>query len=151
MSLAELRQARAAIARLKLPDDLVKTRRLGRSHAGRIDPRATMRVSLAQGGEVFVPRFRERKMKPPPLVFLADISGSMSSYSRMLLHFLHAAANEKGAGGDLAAQARRLRAQLLLPDEHAVAQQLAGLLRAQGVKVLVKPHTRIQFTSVAGH
>ena len=26
---------------------------------------------------------------------------------------------------------------------HAVAQQLAGLLRAQGVKVLVKPHTRI--------
>jgi uncharacterized protein with von Willebrand factor type A (vWA) domain len=31
-------------------------------------------------------------------VALCDISGSMSSYSRMILHFLHAAANAKGAG-----------------------------------------------------
>ena len=27
-----------------------------------------------------------------------DISGSMSQYSRMVLHFLHAVANQKGAG-----------------------------------------------------
>ena len=34
----------------------------------------------------------------PALVALCDISGSMASYSRMLLHFLHAAANAHGAG-----------------------------------------------------
>ena len=95
MTLDELRRARAAIDRLAMPDDLVKTRRLGRSHAGRIDPRATMRISLAQGGEVFVPQFRERRMKPPPLVFLADISGSMSDYSRVLLHFIHMLAGKR--------------------------------------------------------
>jgi uncharacterized protein len=95
MTLSELRRARAAIERLKLPDDLVRTRRLGPSPSGRVDPRATLRMSLAQGGEVFVPRFRERKMKPPPLVFLADISGSMSDYSRVLLHFIHMLAGRR--------------------------------------------------------
>ena len=41
---------------------------------------------------------KERRIRWPNLVALCDISGSMSSYSRMLLHFLHAAANAKGAG-----------------------------------------------------
>ena len=41
---------------------------------------------------------RARRTRWPNLVALCDISGSMSSYSRMLLHFLHAAANAKGAG-----------------------------------------------------
>ena len=34
----------------------------------------------------------------PNLVVLCDISGSMSQYSRLVLHFLHAVSNEKGAG-----------------------------------------------------
>lgn len=42
------------------------------------------------------------RMKPraryPNLVVLCDISGSMSQYSRVILHFLHAVANRKGAG-----------------------------------------------------
>jgi uncharacterized protein len=41
---------------------------------------------------------RARRTRWPNLVALCDISGSMSSYSRMLLHFLHAAANARGAG-----------------------------------------------------
>ncbi|PVB59659.1 VWA domain-containing protein [Labrenzia sp. 011] len=89
MTLSELDRAKAAIEKLALPDDLVKTRRLGPSHSGRIDPRASMRASLAQGGDVMIPRFRQRRQKPPPLVFLADISGSMSDYTRILLHFVH--------------------------------------------------------------
>ena len=29
-------------------------------------------------------------VRPPPLVAICDISGSMSNYSRIFLHFLHA-------------------------------------------------------------
>jgi uncharacterized protein with von Willebrand factor type A (vWA) domain len=35
-------------------------------------------------------RWRRPRTRPAPLVVLADISGSMSRYSRMLLHFTHA-------------------------------------------------------------
>jgi uncharacterized protein with von Willebrand factor type A (vWA) domain len=34
-------------------------------------------------------------VRHPPLVVLCDISGSMSRYSRMLLHFLHAVTNDR--------------------------------------------------------
>ena len=33
---------------------------------------------------------RKRRVRPRPLVLLCDVSGSMESYSRMLLHFAHA-------------------------------------------------------------
>ncbi|MBL3563183.1 vWA domain-containing protein, partial [Rhodovulum sulfidophilum] len=39
-----------------------------------------------------------RRRRWPDLVVLCDISGSMSQYSRMVLHFLHAVSNAKGAG-----------------------------------------------------
>ena len=52
----------------------------------------------APGGDVQALVTRARRTRWPNLVALCDISGSMSSYSRMLLHFLHAAANAKGAG-----------------------------------------------------
>ena len=32
---------------------------------------------------------RERKVKPRPLVIIADISGSMERYTRLLLHFIY--------------------------------------------------------------
>jgi len=38
---------------------------------------------------------RTRRRIPPPLVVLCDISGSMDRYARMLLHFLHAIANDR--------------------------------------------------------
>jgi len=41
---------------------------------------------------------KEPRPRWPNLVVLCDISGSMSQYSRMVLHFLHAVANQKGAG-----------------------------------------------------
>jgi uncharacterized protein with von Willebrand factor type A (vWA) domain len=41
------------------------------------------------GGELWDLRWRQPRMRPAPLVVLADISGSMSRYSRMLLHFGH--------------------------------------------------------------
>lgn len=55
-----------------------------------IDPRRTLRRSLRWGGEPLELSFRRRKIKRRPVVALADISGSMESYSRMLLQFLYA-------------------------------------------------------------
>ncbi|RWX75465.1 VWA domain-containing protein [Neorhizobium lilium] len=91
MSAAELALARRELARLALPLDERATRRF--TPAGRrerIDPRATMRQALRTGGDLILPRFRQRKTAPPPLVVLADISGSMSQYTRIFLQFLHA-------------------------------------------------------------
>lgn len=57
-----------------------------------------MRDAMRYGGDVRTLKMRARTERWPNLVALCDISGSMSSYSRMLLHFLHAASNAKGAG-----------------------------------------------------
>uniref|UniRef100_UPI000A79DDDD vWA domain-containing protein n=1 Tax=Aureimonas sp. AU40 TaxID=1637747 RepID=UPI000A79DDDD len=40
--------------------------------------------------DLLLPHWRTAQRRPPPLVVLADISGSMSQYSRLFLHFLHA-------------------------------------------------------------
>ncbi|TPK96719.1 VWA domain-containing protein [Mesorhizobium sp. B2-4-14] len=91
MNAAEMADARKAIAELRLPVDLVRTRRFkADAHGRRIDPRATMRSAARTGGELILPRFRSVREAHPPLVVLADISGSMSQYTRIFLHFLHA-------------------------------------------------------------
>ena len=91
MSAAELAEARKAISQLRLPFDLVRTRRLKPDpHGRRIDPRAMMRASARTGGQLILPKFRSNRQVHPPLVVLADISGSMSQYTRIFLHFLHA-------------------------------------------------------------
>ncbi len=38
---------------------------------------------------------RERRVKPPPIVVLCDISGSMHRYTRMFLHFMHALTRDR--------------------------------------------------------
>jgi uncharacterized protein with von Willebrand factor type A (vWA) domain len=99
MSVAELAAARRAIARLSLPVKPIASRRTRQAARGRLpDWRGTMRAALRSGGDVETLVLRARRTRWPNLVVLCDISGSMSSYSRMLLHFLHAAANAKGAG-----------------------------------------------------
>ena len=91
MSAEELLAARRAITELKLPFDRVATRRFRPDHQGsRIDPRAMMRAASRAGGGLILPKFRSRREVHPPLVVLADISGSMSQYTRIFLHFLHA-------------------------------------------------------------
>jgi uncharacterized protein with von Willebrand factor type A (vWA) domain len=90
MTAGEIAEARQAIATLRLPFDLVKTRCFRPDPRGRrADPRATMRTALRTGGALIVPKFRSNRERHPPLVVLADISGSMSQYSRIFLHFLH--------------------------------------------------------------
>ncbi len=91
MSADELSQARRAMDELRLPVDKIETRRFRSDPNGaRIDPRAMMRASLRTGGDLILPKFRSRREVQPPLVVLADISGSMSQYTRIFLHFMHA-------------------------------------------------------------
>jgi uncharacterized protein with von Willebrand factor type A (vWA) domain len=91
MNTSEMADAKRAISELRLPFDLVRTRRFKPdSRGGRIDPRAMMRMAARTGGELVLPKFRSPREVHPPLVVLADISGSMSQYTRIFLHFLHA-------------------------------------------------------------
>ena len=88
MSAQEIAQARALIAKLVMPDDRRPTRRMTPSLTGsRIDPRRSFRGSLRG---VIDLEYRERRRRPPPVVALCDISGSMADYTRLFLHFLHA-------------------------------------------------------------
>jgi uncharacterized protein with von Willebrand factor type A (vWA) domain len=90
MSAAEIAAARAAIARLALPLDLIRTRRLAVARRGHmIDLRRTLRASMKAGGAVIDLKYLGPREKEPPIVALLDISGSMSQYTRLFLHFLH--------------------------------------------------------------
>ncbi|MGC2823483.1 MAG: VWA domain-containing protein [Pseudolabrys sp.] len=91
MSAMEIAAAREAIARLTLPLDLVRTRRLTPTRRGHlVDIRRTLRASMKAGGAVIDLKYLGPRVKEPPIVALLDISGSMSEYTRLFLHFLHA-------------------------------------------------------------
>jgi hypothetical protein len=86
----ELEEVRRAIRDLAWKVSRRRTRRL-KSGEGRIlDLRRTLRRSLRHGGEILEWSRRERRDHPRPLVVLADISGSMERYTRLLLLFLFA-------------------------------------------------------------
>jgi uncharacterized protein with von Willebrand factor type A (vWA) domain len=91
MTAAEIAAAKDAMKRLVLPLAELRTRRLTpHLHGHLIDIRRTLRASMKGGGDFIDLRFIGPKTRPPPVVALLDISGSMSQYSRIFLHFLHA-------------------------------------------------------------
>jgi uncharacterized protein with von Willebrand factor type A (vWA) domain len=90
MSVDEWRAAQKLVSALRLPLPEIATRRFDASREGRlVDLRATLRKSARSGDWSRLER-RTRRHRPPPLVVLADISGSMHRYTRMFLHFVHA-------------------------------------------------------------
>ena len=91
MSAAEIAQATRAIEKMRLPQAELETRRYQPDARGlKLDMRRTLRASLRTGGEIIDIRRLGRIEKPAPIVALLDISGSMSEYTRLFLHFLHA-------------------------------------------------------------
>ncbi|MBU2963131.1 VWA domain-containing protein [Citreicella sp. C3M06] len=99
MSNEEVARAKRMLARLTLPVKPIPSRRgMASAQGRRIDWRRTLRGSMRQGGDLRALSYLKPRPRWPNLVVLCDISGSMSQYSRMVLHFLHAVANEKGAG-----------------------------------------------------
>lgn len=94
MTAEEWRAAQRLLRTIALLFEPLATRRQapapGPGHQARVDGRATLRALARHGGEAWQLRWRRPRARPAPLVVLADISGSMSRYSRMLLHFTHA-------------------------------------------------------------
>ncbi|WP_019142497.1 vWA domain-containing protein [Noviherbaspirillum massiliense] len=96
MTPQELADARRMIARMRLPlPELPSRRSLPRAHGGQVDLRNTMKQMMREAGGIVELRRKAPRRRPPALVILCDISGSMDSYTRMLLHFAHAITNDR--------------------------------------------------------
>jgi uncharacterized protein with von Willebrand factor type A (vWA) domain len=121
MSPGEWLAARRLLERADVLFPLQPTRRDRTARRGhRLDLRAMLRAAVAVGGDFTRVAYRRRRVRPEPLVALVDISGSMSRYSRMFLHFLHALT----AGRD--ADDRRVHAFLFGTRLTHVTRQLAA-------------------------
>ena len=69
----------------------VPTRRFRQHYFGhRYDIRRSMQLMLRNNGQLIELAKKKRRLRPPALVLICDISGSMSRYSRIFLHFAHA-------------------------------------------------------------
>jgi uncharacterized protein len=96
MSAQELHEARRMIAGMHLPLPRLASRRSRpRTHGSKVDLRNTMKQMMKEAGGIVDLRYRSVVHRPPTLVILCDISGSMDSYTRMLLHFMHAVTNDR--------------------------------------------------------
>ena len=98
LSADELARARDVVRRLRLDVRPLVTRRTRPAPRGELDRARTVRAALRGGGELTVLRHRDRIERPPAIVALCDISGSMGRYSEMLLRFLHALLVERNRG-----------------------------------------------------
>src|ERR1700747_633700 len=91
MSAAEIAEATRSIEKMRLPQAELEPRRYQPDPRGlRLDMRRTLRASLRTAGDIVDIHHLGRIEKPAPIVALLDISGSMSEYTRLFLHFLHA-------------------------------------------------------------
>ncbi len=96
MTAEEVLRAKQVIRDMRLPIAEIRTRRFRPSpHGLRVDLRRTMSATMRSGGDEIALQRRKQRTRRPPLVVLCDISGSMSRYSRMLLHFMHAITNDR--------------------------------------------------------
>jgi uncharacterized protein with von Willebrand factor type A (vWA) domain len=110
----EVRRLRDLIARIaRTRPHRSSRRRIADPRGDRLDLRRLIRHSLRAGGDPLDRPFRARKEVPRKLVVLCDVSGSMDSYARALLLFLHAVV---GAGRGVEAFAFGTRLSRLTPD-----------------------------------
>ncbi|MDE4275606.1 VWA domain-containing protein [Phaeobacter gallaeciensis] len=99
MSTEEVARAKRILSQMRLPVQPIQSRRLmAAPHGQRADWRRTLRDAARRGGDLQDIARAKRRIRWPNLVVICDISGSMSQYSRIVLHFLHSVANQKGAG-----------------------------------------------------
>jgi len=90
----EVQEAKKLMAEMRWHLGMRPTRRKAPARSGSYpDMRRIVRRNLKHGGELIELTWREIKYKPRPLVIICDISGSMSLYSRLLLHFIHTISN----------------------------------------------------------
>src|SRR5438874_9638534 len=90
----EVQDAKKLMAEMRWHLGMRPTRRKRPARRGSYpDMRRMVRRNLKYGAELLELTWRETKFKPRPLVIICDISGSMSLYSRLLLHFIHTISN----------------------------------------------------------
>lgn len=89
LSAEELAAIKRLLAGLAWQVGQRRSRRFRAGEGAAFDMRRTLRHNLAYGGEVLQWSHRQPRYKPRPLVILADISGSMERYTRLLLHFAY--------------------------------------------------------------
>ncbi len=90
----EVQEAKRLMAEMRWNLGMRPTRRKTPARAGSYpDMRRMVRRNLKYGAEMIELTWRKIKRKPRPLVIICDISGSMSLYSRLLLHFIHTISN----------------------------------------------------------
>jgi uncharacterized protein with von Willebrand factor type A (vWA) domain len=90
----EVQEAKRLMAEMRWDLGMRRTRRKRPARNGSYpDMRRIVRRNLKYGAELIELTWREIKRKPRPLVIICDISGSMSLYSRLLLHFIHTISN----------------------------------------------------------
>ncbi|MGH8958803.1 MAG: vWA domain-containing protein [Acidimicrobiia bacterium] len=65
-------------------------------HRGRPDLRRSLRGTVGPEADLMKLEFVQRKQRRRPLIFIADVSGSMERYTEMLLYFAHAARGRLG-------------------------------------------------------
>jgi hypothetical protein len=94
----EFDEARKLMADLRLGGALRRSHRMRRSRRRTRHPdlRRTVHRSLRLHGEPIERAFLKPSERPRRVVLLCDVSGSMESYSRALLRFLHAAVVGRG-------------------------------------------------------
>lgn len=88
----ELEAVKRMMARLVWRPGERPSRRKRPGQGELLDLRRTLRRSLRYGGEALEWVRREATFRPRPVVVVADVSGSMESYTRLLLHFLYSLA-----------------------------------------------------------
>jgi len=96
MSTEEVSNARFLISRMKLTVNEIPIRRYSKAHTyGKIDLRQSLLDTLRNGGDYIPLRYKRRTSKSPSVTAICDISGSMTKYSRMILHFMHVLSNAR--------------------------------------------------------
>jgi uncharacterized protein with von Willebrand factor type A (vWA) domain len=88
---AQRAEVAALIALLAPTLRLRPVMRRGPARSGRVDINRTVRLMLRNGGEPSRIILRRRLSRPRRLLFLVDVSGSMTAYHDILLRFAHAA------------------------------------------------------------
>ncbi|HEX9163224.1 MAG TPA: VWA domain-containing protein, partial [Thermoanaerobaculia bacterium] len=92
LSAHELEEVRELMSEIVWRVHERQTRRRRPGHGRLLDFRRTVRRNLRYGGEILDWAEREPKYKPRPLVIIADVSGSMERYTRLLLLFTYSLA-----------------------------------------------------------
>ena len=90
---AELVEIRQLMAQLVWRLGERRTRRQQPGRGWRLDLRRTLRRNFRYGGEQLEWARLTPRIKPRPLVIIADISGSMERYTRLLIQFLYSLAS----------------------------------------------------------